>query len=330
MRSEFEINRSIKIINEAIKLLSLNLKNRTVLTEAGSNYFIYTPFIAYLAGAEKVFVWIKDSPYGLAEYIKNEFCYIADFLQIPLNSFDFALNNRSESHVSSANIITNLGAIRPINKEFIDLMGKNSVISYMCESWEIRPNDVDISYCKSLNIPIAGVWENHPSLQIFDACGTLALKLCFEAGLEIYQNNILVVSSDKFGVVAANAFTSLRASKVEIIRPEQIDDYDLSIFDLIFIADYKYDKEIINNRLEFKIGQLKYCAIVHLCGVVDYEWLNNNEIFCYPTKNGQAFRMTQTLAYLGLNPLIKLHTAGLKVGELLWYTKTNELVQDIL
>ena len=51
----------------------------------------------------------------------------------------------------------------------------------------------------------------------------------------------------------------------------------------------------------------------------------------FPKMEGHHHRMTRTLAYLGDDPVIKLHAAGLKVGELMLRRETShnneELVQ---
>jgi hypothetical protein len=329
MRSRFELLRAEKLIKEAIQKVQLDLRGLSVLTEAGSNYFVYTPLIAYYAGVRELYIWIKDTKYGKAMDIHRDLLDMTRHLGIDDSVFNFALNQRPEQHIIKADIVTNLGFIRPIDKDFIKLLQRSAVVSYMCEAWEIRPTDVDIDFCKQRNIPVAGVWENHPELLIFDGCGLLSLKLCFEAGLEIYQNNILVISSDKFGAVASKAFKKAGAGSVELVRPQEVDSVDLSKYDLLFVADYSYEKEIVGKHLQPQIDQLKSCAVIHLCGSVDYGWLEKEGIFCFPEVDGQSFRMTKTLAHLGLKPLIDLHTAGLKVGESLFNKSENELIQLI-
>ena len=68
--------RALNIINDTIKSLELNLNSFVVLTEVGSNNFIYTPIIPLLAGAKKVYAWTKDSSYGKSEdIVKKMFKY---------------------------------------------------------------------------------------------------------------------------------------------------------------------------------------------------------------------------------------------------------------
>ena len=53
-------------------------------------------------------------------------------------------------------------------------------------------------------------------------------------------------------------------------------------------------------------------------GDVDVESLLEVGIYCVPEHSIGSRRMTKTLAELGSKPVIDLHTAGLKVGELMW------------
>ena len=62
-------HRAIEIIEQTIKSLDLNLKSYVVLTEVGSNNYIYTPIIPLLAGAKRVYAWTRDSSYGSGEEI---------------------------------------------------------------------------------------------------------------------------------------------------------------------------------------------------------------------------------------------------------------------
>jgi maltose-binding protein MalE len=85
----------------------------------------------------------------------------------------------------------------------------------MYEKWELRQADIDIEFCKQKGIKVAGTWENYPALKIFDYCEQLIVKMVFEAGYEIAQNNILVWSNDHFGKLAQKGFLANGASSVK-------------------------------------------------------------------------------------------------------------------
>lgn len=329
MQTDFTSKRAWRLVQQIVEKLKLDLGGLNVLTEAGSNNFVYTPFIAYAARAAKIFVWTKDTSFGQAAEISSTFLTIVGALGLDEKRFVLAVNQRPVEHISQADVITNLGSVRPLNKNLLTRLKREAVISYMCEAWEVRPGDVDIEFCRERGIPLAGVWENHPDLMIFSGCGPLSAKLCFEAGMEVYQNNILVLSGDKFGKVALETFRSMGAASVTVLAPELLEETDLSGYDFLFIADYSSEAEIIGPGLGPKLEQLRASAVVHLCGAVDAAYLAANGVFCYPRQQGKSKKMTRTLAHLGLKPVIDLHAAGLKVGECLFKQAHSDLVQTI-
>ncbi len=330
MKHNSQINRAIRLIKRSIEVTQLDLSGLTVLTEVGSNHFMYTPIIAALAGAKKVYAWTKDTSYGNAQDIVNDCNNIIEQLNIN-GVIEFSINERPREQVSEANIITNLGFVRPIDKEFIDHMSPNAVISYMCEAWEIRPGDVDIKYLQLKKNKVAGTWENFPGLKIFDGCGYLITKLCFEAGFEIYQNDILIISNDHFGEAAFNSLKNLQPNNIVLSSIDNIStNIALHQYDFIVIADYTSKEVIIGKYGKVSSDSINDSSIIHLCGNIDSTYCNERGIHLYPNKDGYKLRMTETLAYLGMKPLIDLHTAGLKVGENLIKNIESDLNQLIL
>jgi hypothetical protein len=322
-------NRSIDLIYNIVKKLNLNLKGFSVLTEAGTGYYIFTAIIALVANAKYVMIWVNDSSYGEAKSIKKEFEGLAT--KLGYKNYHFTLNERPIDDIRKADIITNLGHIRPINKKFLINVKPSSVISTMSEKWELRKEDIDIIFCKKNNIKVAGTWENHPKLKIFDNCGYLIAKMCFESGFEIFQNNILIISSDNFGKVAFEKLKNFEPNELKLSNLKSI-NHNLLINnpELIIIADYTTNIELIGEKGLIDISLLKNITIVHLCGKIDYEYCIKNEINLFPNQNGNSFRMSKTLAHLGAKPVIDLHAAGFKVGENMLRGINSKLNQPIV
>tara|TARA_B100001094_G_C18137025_1_gene775704 strand:- start:359 stop:1348 length:990 start_codon:yes stop_codon:yes gene_type:complete len=329
LKLKSNIKRNINLIKKAIKISQLDLSGLTILTEVGSNYFMYTPLIAALAGAKKVYAWTKDTRFGKASDIVKECQEIITEYNIP-DVIEFSKNVKPENQIIEADLVTNLGFIRPIDKKFIELMSPQAAVAYMCEAWEVREGDVDIASLKKRSIPVAGTWENHPNFKIFDGCGHLALKLCMEAGFEVYQNDVLIISNDNFGDVAFDVLKKLSPNSIDKIKIEEVSTIDKSKeYDFVFIADYSTQEELIGEVGAIDLKFLNTNFIIHLCGEIEKEFCNNNGFTLYPDKSGFSKRMTETLAYLGAKPVIDLHTAGLKVGELLFRGEESELMQKI-
>lgn len=321
-----ESPRELKLIQSIIGKLEIDLDGLQVLTEAGSGHYIYTPLIAAMAGAKRIFVWLKDHPvYGKASPLQDRVLEIARSWGIDKELFIFSINERPVDQISAADIVTNLGHVRPIDENFISQMKPNAVIAYMSESWEFRDGDIDLVACRSKGTKIAGTWENYPGLGIFDAVGPLAVKLLFEAGLEVYQNRIAVIGQDSFGQVISNYLRQIGA--IPELYKSSNDIISDAPLDALLLADYT-SKEKLVDPVGLKDKGFVQVPVVHLCGALDIgEWNKGQRIF--PQSNGQSFRMTHTLAHLGPKYVIDLHAAGLKVGELLYNGESSELIQEL-
>jgi len=321
------------LIQEAIEKLRLDLSGLTILTETGSGYFSLTPIIAAYANAAKVYAWTRDSSYGKGTHNIGESKKLLGKNNLK-SRVVFRLNRRPSKDIETADIITNLGFVRPLNEDFVSRTKSGAVVSLMCEEWELRSDDIDIDACRRYNVRVGGVRENHPRLKIFDSVGALAIKLCHEAGLEVYQNKIAIWSKDEFGKVIKKAFEDCGADKVFVINRNS--DFERIAYktrlDFLFIADYGSSAAVIGNRgmLDTGLVSKQVGAVIHLCGEVDFDFASSKGLTVYPQANGKSQRMTKTLAYLGPKPVIDLHAAGLKVGEALYRNKKSEFAERIV
>ncbi len=328
-----EIEKARKIIDDIICDLSLNLENLSVLTEVGSDYYQFTPLIACMGGAEHVFAWTKDSIYGNGGEIVRTCKEIAELYGID-TAIEFAINTRPNSHVEAADIITNSGFTRPLDENLLKYARpEEAVISLMYEAWEFRATDVDLNYCSENKIKIAGVWENHPDLLIFNACGQLAIKMAYEAGYKVTGDNIIVWSDDQFGETIENAFLNQGAENVVTTTSEHTLIQNIDNTDFIFFCDYDEDRVLLGNSgvidLKKIIKQDNSVGIIHLFGKIDPFFLEGIEIPVYPNIAGQASIMSFTLAHLGMDPVLRLQAAGLKVGECLFKGTEHSIVHKI-
>ncbi len=306
------------LIKEAIQRMELDLTGMTVLTEAASKNFVVTPIIAALAGAE-VYAITKDSRFGAASDIKEytmtfaKFCSVEDKVNV--------IFERNPGIVGQADIITNLGFVRPIDKALIDMMGDQAVIPYMYEAWEFREGDLDLEECKNRGIPVMATNEDAPKVQVFDYVGPLCGKLLNEMEIEVLRSKILLVSKDKFGPRTKDYLESMGA-EVTLV-PDLLEQASLAVLkeaDVLVIADIESD-EIIGDNGDLTIEELKAISpgisILQYIGGVDAKGLMGEGYQVFPEYKVGKYRMAKTLADLGPKPVIDLHTAGLKVGEIL-------------
>ncbi len=312
--------RIYRLIQSAIKDFRLNLKGMTVLTEAASGAFVVSPIIAALAGADKVFAIGRDSKYGKFNDVRR---YLESY------AYEFGISDRinisseqARHFAAQANIVTNLGFVRPIDGDFVERLGSAAAIALMWEPWEYRPEDIDLEACKRKGIPVLGTCETHPRLQIFRYVGILALKLLLEAEIEIFKSQILVVGSGIFGdetvnVLTANGVTVRRYSLHEALD-ETLEQF-VRCADAIIVVEHISNSLVIGESGGIPIDWLTKSGIrvIHICGSLNYDLLDKYSVNKLPVGRVASGFMSLTTDYVGPRPVIDLHTAGLKVGEAL-------------
>lgn len=319
------LDRIRKLIDQAILNFSLDLSGLTVLTEAATGYYVLTPIIAALARADYVLALTRDSEYGKAVDIRKHIMElarnwnVADKIQV--------IYDRDDKRIGNADIITNLGFVRPIDARFLKRVKKTAVIPLMWETWEYRTEDLDLEECRRLEIPVLGTNEHHPGLRIFEYIGYIALKLLFEAGIEILSTKIAILGGGEFAEQVNNTLKAAKADVYYIFQDNsQNTDVDKmnSILEqadaLVIVEHHKKklligEKGLINGEELFNLN--RHITIIHICGNVDQNNLIKVGLRCWPKRFAPAGHMSVGTDYVGPAPLIRLHAAGLKVGECL-------------
>ena len=312
-----KFKRVLSKIRNKIRELELDLTGYTILTEVGSSEYVFTPIIAALANANRVIAYTKNSRYGLASDNILECKKVLNGIDMHYN-VEFYSGEISKTHLETADIITNSGFLRPLNEGKLKHLKKNAVIPLMYEKWELRDSDIDINYCKENNIKVAGTWENHPSLLVFNHVGPLALKMALNAGYEVYENKIIVWSDDHFGEVVKEAFLNIGANDVILTTNEEYLYNNIDNVDFIFICDYDEEREYGTPYFfdfEKLLKKNTTFGIVHLYGKINYNKHKNSLTNIYPPSDGSPSLMTFTLSHVGINPIVNLQVSGFKVAE---------------
>lgn len=320
-----------RLIELAIRRFALDLSQFTVLTEAASAYYSLTPLIAALAGSRNVLALTRDSRYGSAAEISSATNQLAQRFDVS-NRVE-VLMNRNDPRISEADIITNLGFVRPLNVQMLQRLKPTAVIPLMWETWEFRPEDLDLSECRRLGISVLGTNEHHKDLRIFEYIGRVALKLLFESGIEVFRSNVVVLGAGEF---AAEVLAAVEAAGgvPAAIQPVEFRDNSPQIAETLRQADALVVVEHHDRSLLIgESGQMNpetlarlnpALTVVHICGGVDDQALRELEVHCWPERFAPAGYMSVATDYVGPRALIDLHTAGLKVGEkLARYRKQN-------
>ena len=105
-------------ILDYINKFNLDLTGITVLTEMASGPYLFTPFIALLSNAKRVFAVSKDSVWGKRDEIIKDSMHFMRFTDINQENL-IIVKDKEEIDPSEVDIITNSGFVRPLNRVFI-------------------------------------------------------------------------------------------------------------------------------------------------------------------------------------------------------------------
>ena len=326
---QMNIKRIEKLIGDAIDTYDIDLSGLTVFTEAASGNYVVTPLIAALAGSDRVFAITRDSRYGTAVDVRKFTLKLAqkwgvgDRIEI--------VSDKTPSILAQVDIVTNLGFVRPIDKEVIVHLKPTAVLPLMWETWEFREADLDLAECRRKGIMVLGTNEREVGLDLFTYIGYLAVKLAFELEIEIYGSKVVVVGSGLFGKSSVKAFDKLEAHtkyidlSAEVSLGTESAKSTLRNADLVVLVEHHSPVCLIGSQGQMTVDELlaltPYLSIVHIAGVINREEIDNAAIPCLPQKSAAPGYMSVATDYLGPKPVVVLHTAGLKVGEAMARTR---------
>lgn len=318
--------RVLRLFQEFRERLSLDLKDIVVATEAGTGPFLYSALGAALAGAERVIAVAPDSVYARHKDIADAIDERVQAWGIPKSCISVV--NSREKIPQGIDLFLNLGFLRPLDDCVLSKASPHAVVSYMCEAWEFRPGDLDLQYCKNRNIRVAGVNEDYAGFGVFSSCGQLALKLLFEAGVEVAGCKIGVLSNDPFGDVIERAILANSGSVLRLRSSAALSLHDAVSLDALLVASYSGVENVLD-ELVFSLSSLRALnpevKFIQFSGSVDIDSIQQAGFQVYPNEKVWPYRMSRTLSYLGVRPVLALHSLGMKVGELTYRSKSEAL-----
>ena len=309
--------RMVRLMGRVRRELDLDLDGGVVLTEAATGFYALTPVLAAMSNASRVVAVATEGAYGSVDDCRREVMDLAEAAGAP-DVIEFVSPRRSEVF-SGADIVTNLGHVRPVDAEAVSMLPSGSVVAAMCEAWELRPEDVDVAACRDREVLVYATDEDRVGPGVFGYSGVLAAKLMLEAGVEVRGLRVVVISGDRFGEVVSGALKSMGASVILLTDLESDPGDDLfSGADAVLVTDYASDRVWFSQEDVYSADRLATCApdvaVIHLAGGLDQDALEGSGLSVTPPLKGKPHRMSKTLAYLGPAPVIWLHGGGLKVG----------------
>ena len=326
-------------LQHTIQDLNIQLQNECVLTESASGAYACTPVLAALGGAE-VHAFARDSKYGSArECIKEvqtlaELCGVSDRIHFH--------TEKNEMPWERATVITNSGALRPLDSAVLERVSASCRIPLMFEAWEFRAQDLDLDFCKLKGIRVAGTNERHPQVDVFGYLGDLVVRLIQDAKQTPYRNKFIVVSNNDFTPYLCKPLVSMSAavgvycpleykSEIENLGATYLGDWnsteipnDWKSTSAVIYTGSPFSENLWGNfpLLNFHVWKsLNSPLLLRFAGDVSEADFVQHEINFHP-EQVPAGHMGILPSAIGWDPIIRLQAGSLKVAQLM---KTNEV-----
>lgn len=317
-----------------VSALSLDLRGRTVLTEAASGPYVVTPLLAAIAGAT-VFAFSRTTRYGSAADVFGATRRLA--AECVEKKLDITLIDQlTPDIIARADVITNSGHLRPLDAEKLQHARDGVVIPLMYEAWEWRDADMDIGYVRRRGFRVGATNERHPEIDVFNYLGDMAIKQIFDAGICPYNNRFVLICNNDFGPYIAKVVARLCDGLAVIDKDEHRDRYPFDKVDwvggfpdlhippayrdaeaVIFTA-YPFDRRWLGDDSPLSIEdihrQLTTPYILRYAGDVDSTALDRAGVRYFPASVPSG-HMGVLPSALGYDPIIRLQAGGLKAAE---------------
>ncbi|HEY9828735.1 MAG TPA: hypothetical protein V6D19_25215 [Stenomitos sp.] len=303
------------LIEQAICRCNLQLQGASVLTEAATGAYVVTPVIAAMAGASKVFAIAQSSPYGTLEEVQAQTKTLANIAGVG-DRIKF-IDHKTPEIVAQADIITNSGHVRPLDAETVGQMKPSAVIGLMYEAWEFRPEDIDLDACRKRCIPIVGVNERHPAVDVFSFLGIMAVKLLLDAGVSVYSSQILLLCDNPFSDFIQKGLENVGA-RVDLYAALSSAPKKQS-YDAILVALHPQSEPVLSSLDATLIADYWPGALVaQYWGDVNRSDFVTYNISLCPELEPKPGHMGILPSAVGPEPIIRLQSGGLKAAEVIW------------
>jgi hypothetical protein len=299
-------NRLARLMREAVSRCRIDLRGAVVLTEAASGPYVVTPVLAALAGADHVYAFTRASEYGSVEDVKAQTQGLCQVAGVGLHCVQ-VVTRKTRDVVAAADVVTNSGHVRPIDREMINWMKPTAVVSLMYEPWEMRPRDVDVEACRVRGIRVAGTNERHADVDVFSYLGVMAIKQLTDAGIAVHRSRIVVLCDNPFAPFLHTGLASAGA-RVEVVA--DLDDAVTEWADAVLVARRE-------PPAAFDAQRWAGAVVVQFWGDIDRAALARAGLAFWPVAAPPPGHMGILPSAIGPEPVVRLQAGGLKVAEVL-------------
>jgi hypothetical protein len=320
----------LRLVRRAVERYRLDLRGLRVLTEASVGYRRATPVIAALAGADEVYAIGRDTAQAARKEAEAQTSYLAGLAgaqdRVKL------LSTRLQAPVATIDVITDLPGVRPIDEAVLRNVAGTAAVALMGGAAAWRPSDVDVAACRRLGIAVAGVDED--AIGLYRYLAVEAARGLLTLAVEIVGSTVLVAGDGKGYAYVVHGLARMGAH-VLVAAPESAGR----------IALYGGEKAGDGLGDEAALGRLAEADALVLCPAApDQRWVG-------PGAPVDAARLAAAAAHIAVvavggevdrralaaaglrsylagggpdapfeslpQPLIELHTAGLKIAEVM-------------
>lgn len=322
-RPGFSLARLRTLMTRAVAATELDLSGLTVLTEAATGAYAVTAVIAAMAGAAHVYALTKPTRHGTVADVRLQTLDLAAMLGVA-DRIEI-VEEISLGVLQNVDIVTNSGHLRPLTAALIDQLRSDAVIALMFEAWEFRREDLDIEACARRKIPVVGVNERHPAVDVFSFLGPLSVKQLHDCGLAVYGSRIALLCDNDF-LEPLRAGLAGAGASVETFNSVAAVHSDA--WDAILVA--------LQPAATLRIGvaeaaHLAACAptgavVVQFWGDMDRAALTRNGLALWPAQPVGLGHMGILLSEIGPEPIVRLQTGGLRAAE--WVRRGGAIKPD--
>ena len=321
-------------LKKRVEELNLRLDGLTVLTEAASGPYVVTPVLAALAGA-RVYAYSRSTRYGTVEEVFAATRQLAAEAGVQVN----LIEEITPDIIAVADIVTNSGHLRPLDRDKLQHAKDGLVIPLMYEAWEWREADMDIQYIRERGFRVGATNERHPDVDVFNYLGDMAVRQIFDAGTCPYKNKFILLCNNDFGPFMAKVIARNCEQLLIIDKDEHKSKYTLSEnmlwaggfpelqipasfrdAEAVVFTAYPFDQTWIDENGPIRTAALKEQLddpfILRYAGDVNTDALEKAGIRYFP-EHVHSGHMGILPSAVGNDPIIRLQAGGLKAAEAL-------------
>jgi hypothetical protein len=312
---EHEARRMDALIPRVIEAVRLDLSDLTVFTEAASGPYLWPPLLAARAGARRVYALARDSRH-----------HRGGDVEAATERLDGAIAVvRDKARLGDADIVTNSASLRPITAADVARMKPTAALPLMWETWEFRPQDLDLEACREHGILVLGTVEDRPPCDMVSYLRPLAARLLFELGLEVQGTSVVLLGRQPMPGRALERYLRELGCEVETFSApddggRSYDELEEHLrrqpCDAVIVAEHVVGDLLLGDggRASAEALGAAGARVGVIAGAVDAAGLRAAGLLVAPEEVRGPGYMSLDPSALGPRPVLELFAAGLAVG----------------